>query len=92
MTLKNGQTITLPLKFRHWLGTTQNGNDVLSCIIHGTKISLSVGIFSMLIAALLGIILGASAGYFQNNTLKVGYVQLLFLLLGVFFTIFIASL
>jgi peptide/nickel transport system permease protein len=88
MTLKNGQIITLPLKFRHWLGTTQNGNDVLSCLIHGTKISLSVGIFSMLIAALLGIILGASAGYFQNNTLKVGYVQLLFLLLGVFLTYF----
>lgn len=88
MTLRNEQIITLPLKFRHWLGTTQNGNDVLSCLIHGTKISLSVGIFSMLIAALLGILLGASAGYFQNNTLKVGYVQLLFLLLGVFLTYF----
>jgi peptide/nickel transport system permease protein len=88
MTLKNGQTTYLPLKYRHWLGTTQNGNDVLSCIIHGTKISLSVGIFSMLIAALLGIVLGASAGYFQNNTLKVGYIQVLFLLLSLFISYF----
>jgi peptide/nickel transport system permease protein len=88
MTLKNGQKISLPIKYRHWLGTNQNGNDVLSCLIHGTKVSLSVGILSMLIAGLLGIVLGASAGYFQNNILRIGYVQLLFLLLGVFLTYF----
>jgi peptide/nickel transport system permease protein len=85
---KHGETMTLPFKFRHWLGTTQNGNDVLSCLIHGTKIALSVGIFSMLIAAFLGISLGAAAGYFQNNGLKIGYVQSLFLMLGVFLTYF----
>ena len=62
MSTKNGEPVSLPLKFRHWLGTTQNGNDVLSCLVHGTKISLSVGIFSMLIAAFLGISLGAAAG------------------------------
>lgn len=88
MTLKDGQTTSLPLKFRHWLGTTQNGNDVLSCIIHGTKISLSVGIFSMLIAGFIGIIMGACAGYFQNNTLKIGYIQILFLLLSLFISYF----
>lgn len=86
--LKNNTTISIPFKFRHWLGTTQNGNDVLSGIIHGTKISLSVGIFSMLIASFIGIILGACAGYFENNTLKIGYVQLLFLLFGIFLTYF----
>lgn len=88
MTLKNGKTTYLPLKYRHWLGTTQNGNDVLSCIIHGTKISLSVGIFSMLIAGLLGIVLGAFAGYFQNNTIKIGYIQVSFLLLSLFISYF----
>lgn len=88
MTLKNGKTTYLPLKYRHWLGTTQNGNDVLSCIIHGTKISLSVGIFSMLIAGLLGILLGAFAGYFQNNTIKIGYIQISFLLLSLFISYF----
>jgi peptide/nickel transport system permease protein len=86
--LKNNTTISIPFKFRHWLGTTQNGNDVLSGIIHGTKISLSVGIFSMLIASIIGIILGASAGYFENDTLKIGYVQLLFLLIGIFISYF----
>jgi peptide/nickel transport system permease protein len=79
----NKQLVPLPLKFRHWLGTTQNGTDVLSGIIHGTKISLSVGIFSMFIAALLGIGLGASAGYFGNKTLKIGYAQSILLIISI---------
>lgn len=89
MTLQNGEVVALPYKFRHWLGTTQNGNDVLSCLIHGTKVSLSVGVFSMFIASLLGIIFGASAGYFQNNTLRIGYIQSLFLLMSLFFNYFL---
>ncbi|MBL7936716.1 MAG: ABC transporter permease, partial [Bacteroidia bacterium] len=88
MILKNEQIIPMPFKFRHWLGTTQNGTDVLSGIIHGSRVSLSIGVFSMLIASLLGILLGASAGYFENNQLKIGYVQLLFLVLGIFLTYF----
>lgn len=88
LTLKDNSIVTLPIKFRHWLGTTQNGNDVLSAIIHGTQISLSVGIFSMLIAGLLGIFLGACAGYFENNTLKIGYIQLLLLIVSLLMSYF----
>jgi peptide/nickel transport system permease protein len=88
-TLQTGETIPIPFKFRHWLGTTQNGNDVLSCLIHGTKVSLSIGIFSMLIAALLGVVFGASAGYFQNNTLRLGYFQVFFLFVSLFFNYFL---
>lgn len=88
MTLANGEIVEIPFKFRHWLGTTQNGNDVLSCIIHGTKTSLSVGVFSMLIATLLGIFFGACAGYFQNNSLKIGYIQTFLLLFSVFISYF----
>ena len=88
MTNANGESIELPFKFKHWLGTTQNGNDVLACIIHGTKTSLSVGIFSMLIATFLGIFFGACAGYFQNNTLKIGYLQTFFLLISLFISYF----
>ena len=61
---------------------------MLSGIIYGTRISLSVGIFSMLIASIIGILLGACAGYFENNTLKMGYMQLLFLLVGIFASYF----
>lgn len=88
MKLRNGQVAELPLKFRHWLGTTQNGNDVLSCLIHGSRVSLSVGIISMLIASLIGISLGAAAGYYRDDTYKAGPFQLAGLLSGLFLTWF----
>jgi peptide/nickel transport system permease protein len=84
----NSNTLALPFQFRHWLGTTQNGTDVLSGIIHGTRIALGVGILSMLIASCIGISLGAFAGYFENTELKIGYAQCLFLMIGVFLTYF----
>ncbi|MES2133518.1 MAG: ABC transporter permease [Bacteroidota bacterium] len=88
ITYENGITVAIPFKFKHWLGTTQNGNDVLSCIVHGTRIAIGIGFFSMLIASLIGITLGACAGYFTNDGLKIGYIQLLFLITGIFLTYF----
>jgi peptide/nickel transport system permease protein len=82
ITLKNNKVTSLPYKYRHWLGTTQNGNDVLSCMIHGTRVALAIGICSMLLAGLIGILLGACAGYYENTNLKMGFAQLLFLVLG----------
>ncbi|MEP7169658.1 MAG: ABC transporter permease [Bacteroidota bacterium] len=61
----------MPVRFKHWLGTDKLGQDVLSGLIYGTRISLSVGIFSMVIASLIGILLGAIAGYFGDNQLKI---------------------
>lgn len=75
ITYQNGRTGPLPLKFRHWLGTTQNGNDVLSNMIYGARIAMAIGIFSMLIASLLGITLGACAGFFGNDQLRAGYIS-----------------
>jgi peptide/nickel transport system permease protein len=48
----------------HWLGTDQIGRDVLSGMIHGTRIALLVGIISMGIAIIIGVILGAVAGFY----------------------------
>lgn len=48
----------------HLLGTDRMGRDILSRLIYGTRQSLSMGIFAILISAIVGIILGAIAGYF----------------------------
>lgn len=47
----------------HWLGTDNLGRDVMSGIIHGARISLSIGFVSVGIAVLIGITLGALSGY-----------------------------
>ena len=49
---------------KHLLGTDSTGRDVLSRIIWGARISLSVGFVALSIYVFLGIILGALAGYF----------------------------
>ncbi|CAN5480417.1 hypothetical protein BH11BAC1_BH11BAC1_23680 [soil metagenome] len=68
---ENGNTTAANIKNRHWLGTTKTGADVLSGIIHGTKISLTIGLLSMLIAGLTGILLGSIAGFFGDNRIVV---------------------
>jgi len=47
----------------NWLGTNQAGVDVFAQLVHGTKIALLVGFVSTGIAAVIGITIGAMAGY-----------------------------
>jgi len=53
-----------PPSAEHWLGTDHQGRDVLSRIIHGARISLRVGMLSMVMAAAAGASWGAVAGYY----------------------------
>jgi ABC-type dipeptide/oligopeptide/nickel transport system permease subunit len=50
--------------WRLWLGTDMFGRSVLFKTIHGTRIAMSVGLVSSLIAIPIGVTLGALAGYF----------------------------
>ncbi|MBV2127395.1 MAG: ABC transporter permease [Candidatus Thiodiazotropha sp. (ex Ctena orbiculata)] len=50
----------------HWFGTEQNGADVLSRMVHASRIALGIGFVATGIAMLLGIIFGGLMGYFSG--------------------------
>jgi len=52
-----------PPSAEFWLGTDSYGRDVLSRLIHGTRVSLMVGFVAVMIAMLIGSALGILAGY-----------------------------
>jgi peptide/nickel transport system permease protein len=56
-----------PPSNEHWLGTDDVGSDVLCRLIHGTRISLSVGFVAVGIASVIGIVFGAIMGYFGGK-------------------------
>jgi dipeptide transport system permease protein len=53
---------------RFILGTDPVGRDMLSRLIHGTRLSLLIGVISVAISLGLGIVLGLAAGYFRGLT------------------------
>jgi peptide/nickel transport system permease protein len=60
-----------PLDFaggeRHVLGTDEIGRDVFARIVYGTRISMTIGIFSVAIYVFIGVVLGSLAGYFRGK-------------------------
>lgn len=56
--------ILMPPDTNHLMGTDSLGRDVLSRIIYGARISLKVGFVAVGLATLIGVILGALAGYY----------------------------
>ena len=53
-----------PPSAAHWLGTDALGRDVAAGMIHGTRISLTIGLVVVAIQATIGILLGGLAGFY----------------------------
>ncbi len=48
----------------HWLGTDENGLDLLTCLMLGGRVSLTIGFVVIILESLIGVVLGGLAGYF----------------------------
>lgn len=75
--------------YRHWLGTDELGRDVLAHLIHGSKTAFVVGILSMLIAGLIGVLLGVLSALIGDDKLHIKAVPLSAFL--IFFPLFFIS-
>jgi peptide/nickel transport system permease protein len=62
--LPNAQAVLLPPCWQYPLGTDDVGRDLLSRMLYGARVSLQVGLVAAGISTLLGVILGALAGYY----------------------------
>ena len=69
-------------KAGYWLGTDDQGRDVLSTIMFGARVSLMVGLASVALAVVVGVALGLVAGYVGGRTdaviMRIADVQLSF--------------
>ena len=86
----DNEIVELPSRLRHFMGTDKIGRDLASGLIHGTRISLLVGVVAMGIASIIGVFLGAIAGFFGDRNLLMPRIKYYFTLLGLFLGLFYA--
>lgn len=67
--------------YHHWLGTDELGRDVLAQLIYGSRTAFTVGFGAMLVAAIIGLLIGGLAAYFGDHKLKAGRLRIRILLL-----------
>jgi len=77
-------------KGRHYLGTDGSNRDLLSGLIHGTRIAFMVGIISMGLAFVIGIFWGGIAGFWGDNSLRLSNGRILSLGIGLLIAFYYA--
>lgn len=56
-----------PFTDGHLFGTDQLGRDLLSRILHGGQVSLTIGVLAVLVSGVVGVVAGAAAGYYGRR-------------------------
>jgi peptide/nickel transport system permease protein len=82
-----------PPSIEHLMGTDDKGRDVLSRIIYGSQLSLTVGVVSVAIGAFVGIILGLVSGYYGKmiDTVIMRFIDVLLAFPGILLALAIIS-
>jgi peptide/nickel transport system permease protein len=89
-TRTNARSVLQAPSATHLLGTDELGRDVLARLLVGGRVSLAVGLFSMLVGLSLGIAIGGTAGYF-GGTVESALMRLVdaFMAIPTFFLILV---
>jgi peptide/nickel transport system permease protein len=83
-----------PSSKAHWLGTDEYGRDVLTRILYGGQVSLGVAALGVLVALVVGVLIGLAAAYYGGwvDELLMRFVDLMLSIPGIFLLILIGSL
>jgi len=65
------ETLTPPSR-KHWLGTTNYSEDMLSRMVHACRVALAIGLIATSIATLIGIVAGGLMGYYVGKLDLIG--------------------
>ncbi|MCW5921009.1 MAG: ABC transporter permease [Saprospiraceae bacterium] len=72
----------LSSRFRHWLGTDREGRDVAAALVAGARVAVLTGLTAMTMAMSIGLFLGALAGFWGDDRLRLRRGTLWLTLLG----------
>ena len=86
--------ITAPSSSDHWLGTDPLGRDVVTRLLYGGRLSLLIGVGAAIFSVLIGIVVGAAAGYYGGwvDGALMRFVDLMLAFPSIFLLLIIAAL